>query len=79
MLKKKAINYHGNTVTYNYITSPQLNGVNGSVSDANTYYLSTIHYSSNDRTKYQGDRIVKFKYTARPDPILQTIQSDKCI
>lgn len=68
--------YHGNAVDYTYTANPL--GARSSV-DLNACYISSIRYSSNTKTGYKGDRIIKFVYDARPDVLVQTLQGCKCV
>lgn len=69
---KRQTDCHGNTVVYNYITSPQTT----ETKDVNTSYLASILYCSNSVTQAPATRFVKFDYQPRPDLIRQSVEGD---
>ncbi|KAK5988192.1 tRNA nuclease WapA-like protein [Cladobotryum mycophilum] len=73
---KKQIDCHGNSVTYNYVQSPNTGPTS---QDVNTCYLSSIRYTSNEKTGHPGSRIVQLEYSPRSDLVVQTVQGDKAI
>jgi len=73
---KRNIDYHGNTITYRYSSSPQ---PGSSSLDKNACYLWAIEYTSNIKTGHAASRIVNFEYISRPDPVVQVSQGEKCI
>jgi len=73
---KTTSDYHGNTITYNYVSSPQ---GNGAFADTNACYLGSVRYTSNFKTGHMGARIVKLEYGPRNDAVVQTVQGDKCV
>ncbi|KAF5975607.1 virulence plasmid b [Fusarium coicis] len=66
---KQEADRHGNTVTYQYIQSPQ---PAGNTKDVNASYLQRILYCSNNVTSASATRFVHFNYEERPDLITQT-------
>lgn len=71
---KNQFDSHGNAMTFKYIKSPE---GDSSTSDVNTCYLSSIRYSSNEKTGHPGGRIVLFEYSPRKDRVVQSMQGDK--
>ncbi|EOO01869.1 putative virulence plasmid b protein [Phaeoacremonium minimum UCRPA7] len=70
---KKQTDYHGNTMLYNYIMSPQ---PPDATKDVNTSYLASIYYCSNSVTNAPATRCVTFDYQPRPDLVTQSIEGN---
>ncbi|KAH7169230.1 hypothetical protein DER46DRAFT_624459 [Fusarium sp. MPI-SDFR-AT-0072] len=65
----RIVNCHGNTVQYNFITSPQTENTK----DFNTSYLDSINYCSNEVTQAPATRFVQFHYTERKGLVTHSI------
>lgn len=78
---KRAVDYHGNAITYHYTSDPTPNP-NPQPGDArinaNACYISRIQYTSNEHTGHVGTRVVDFEYSLRDDVVVQTVQGDRC-
>lgn len=78
---KTQSDYHGNTVTFTYISSPQQTAsqTGGGSADIQTCYLSEVRYSSNDSAGHPATRIVQLDYSSRSDQVVQSIGGDRTV